>query len=241
MVTEPRQSRAKKNSGMKAFYVLLAAVAVIGAGLMAMSMMNKQEAATAASAQMAPVQNSADLLAKAKGVTRGNSNAPVKIMVFSDYMCPWCAVYATTIANQVRTAFIDTGKAVEIYYDFPLGGSHVHSFLAARAGRCAEGQNKFWEYHDVLFNKQRDWSFSTTTPTKLFIDYAADVGLDKKAFTTCLQSDQFADLVEWNRQLGVEAGVNSTPTVFINGRASAAPLDWDKFKAEIEAAIPAGR
>jgi protein-disulfide isomerase len=225
---------------MMPFYIMLAVIALIGAGLMATSVTKAGTAATAASAQMQPVQGPADLMVKARGVVRGNPDAPVKIMIFSDFMCPWCAVYATTIANQVRTNYLDTGRAVEIYYDFPLGGTHVHSFLAARAARCAEEQNKFWEYHDALFNRQKDWSFEKSPPVKTFIAYAQDLGLDRKAFASCLQSEKHADLVEWNRQLGLEAGVNSTPTIFINGLRSAAPLDFDKLKAEIETAATAG-
>ena len=240
-MTEIRKGRNQQKSSMKPFYFILGAVAVLGIGFIAFTALGKDNTVTQPPADMAKVANSQELLQKARGVTRGVNTAPVKIMVFSDYMCPWCGVYATTIENQVRTAYVDTNKAVEIYYDFPLGGAHVHSFLAARAGRCAEDQKKFWEYHDVLFTKQRDWSFSKTAPTKQFIQYAADLGLDKAEFNACLKSDKHADVVEYNRQLGSEAGVNSTPTVFINGRPAANPLEWDKLKAEIDAAVGAGR
>jgi protein-disulfide isomerase len=237
VTSEPIRGRRAQKRSMKPFYIALALIAVVGGGLIAMTVLKPEPtAATAASTALQPITTPSELMVKARGVTRGNPNAPVKLMVFSDYMCPWCAVYATTIANQVRTTFLDTGKAVEIYYDFPLGGTHVHSFLAARAARCAEEQNKFWEYHDVLFNKQRDWSFEEAPPVKTFIGYAEDLSLDKKQFAACFQSDKHSDLVEWNRQLGEQAGVNSTPTIFINGRRSQAPLDFEKFKAEIEAA-----
>ncbi len=238
---EAGKQSTSKSSGMKGIFIVLGVVAAAGGGLIAMSMMKQGVPATQASAQIAPVLNSSDLMAKARGVTRGNTNAPVKLMVFSDYMCPWCGEYATTVANRIRTDFIDTGKVVEIYYDFPLGGSHVHSFLAGRAARCAEDQNRFWEYHDLLFSRQKEWSGERTPPTKMFIDYAKTVGLEKGKFASCLQSDMHADLVEYNRQLGEQAGVNSTPTVFINGQRSAAGLDYDRLKLEIEAASGAGR
>jgi protein-disulfide isomerase len=239
MARDPKARRAQQKArGMKPFYYALVAIALAGGGLLAMSVFRGGgSAATEAPAELQPITSSAELLQKARGVTRGVNTAPVKIMVFSDYMCPWCAVYATTIENQVRETFIDNGKAVEVYYDFPLGGAHVHSFLAARAARCAEDQGKFWEYHDTLFSKQRDWSYEKTPPTDMFIGYADDLGLDHKAFTSCLESDKHADLVEWNRQMGSEAGVNSTPSVFINGRAAESPLDFDKLSAEINAAL----
>jgi protein-disulfide isomerase len=225
---------------MKPFYYGLGVVALAGAAWIGFGVVKKNEAATAPPATMTQVASSQELVQKAKGVIRGTNTAPVKIMVFSDYQCPWCAIYATTVENQVRTNFVDTGKVVEVYHDFPLGGEHKYSFLVARAARCAEDQGKFWEYHDLVFTKQRDWSFQADVPVRLLKGYAKDIGLDRTKFDGCLDSDTHADLVEYNRQLGDQAGVTSTPTVFINGTRAEHPEDWDKLKADIEAALGAG-
>lgn len=232
------QRRNAKSGGMKPFYIAIAVVALLGLGLIASGVMKQQKAANEAPASLAKLANSADLVAKAKGVTRGNANAPVKVMVFSDFQCPWCALYATTIEAQLKQAYVDGGKVVEIYHDFPIGGPyHKYGFMVARAARCADDQNKFWEFHDAAFQKQNEWGSSSDLPTKLMSKYAGDLGMDKKKFDTCLQSDDHADVVEYNRQLGEQAGVNSTPTVFINGKRAEHPNEWDKFKLEIDAAL----
>lgn len=243
MAAQSKRNRTApaRTSNLKPFYYVLGVLALGGIAWIVFGVMQKSKAATAAPTTMTQVASSEELVQKAKGVIRGNNTAPVKIMVFSDYQCPWCAIYASTISDQVRTNFIDTGKAVEIYHDFPLGGAHQYSFLVARAARCAEDQGKFWEYHDLVFDKQRDWSFQATAPLKLLKGYAGDVGLDRAKFNGCIDSDAHADLVEYNHQLGEQAGVRSTPTVFINGRKAEHPEDWDKLKADIEAAIGAGR
>jgi protein-disulfide isomerase len=225
---------------MKPFYYILGLVAIVGAGLIGFSVMSKSKAATEPPKTLAPLANSQELVEKAKGVLRGQNTAPVKIMIFSDYMCPWCAVYAQTIENQVVANYVNTGKAVEIYHDFPLGGAHKYSFLAARAARCAEDQGKFWEYHDVLFANQAKWGIEEDPPVRTLKGYASDLSLDRAKFDTCIDGDMHADVVEYNHQLGQAAGVSSTPTIFINGLQAKNPLEWDKLRAEIDAAVGTG-
>lgn len=243
-MTQPRNPGARRSSkpaGVNPFYYALGGIALAGAILIGYSVMKKAGAATAPPKTMAPIANAAELMTKAKGVMRGQNTAPVKILIFADYMCPACGFYSTTIEPNVKRDYIDAGKAVEIYYDFPLGGSHIHSFLAARAARCAEDQGKFWEYHDNLFARQKDWSYDRTPPTAAFKKYATDIALDGKKFDGCLDSDLHSDLVQYNHQLGEQAGVGSTPTIFINGKASRDPLKWDVLKQELDAAVGAGR
>lgn len=241
----PRENTSRRRGGnkggMKPFYYVLGVVAIVGVGLIGYSVMKRAKAATEPPKEIAPILNAAELMQKAKGVMRGQNTAPVKILVFSDYMCPACGFYSTTLSPRIKADYIDTGKAVEIYYDFPLGGSHVHSFLASRAARCAEDQGKFWEYHDNLFAKQQEWSYDKTAPTAKFKRFATDLALDANKFNGCLDSDLHSDLVEYNHQLGMQAGVGSTPTVFINGKASRDPLKWEVLKEELDAAVGAGR
>ena len=237
------KSRAKKG-GMKPFYYLLGLVAVVGGVLIGFSVLkggSGSKAATEAPPSISRIENPEELVQKAKGVRRGQTTAPVRLTVFADYMCPGCAAYTTIIGQPLKREFIDTGKVVEIFYDFPLGGSHIYSFLAARAARCAEDQGKFWQYHDNLFEKQRDWSFEPKPPVDVFKKYASDLTLDRKKFDACIDSEMHSDLVDYNHQLGQQAGVGSTPTVFINSKASENPLNWDVLRAEILAALPAGR
>ena len=134
----------------------------------------------------------------------------------------------------IKQEFIDRGQVQLVYYDFPLGGSHVHSFVAARAGRCAEDQDRFWVYKDMLLARQQDWSYSREAPIGKFLGYARELGLDEAAFESCLRSDQHAELVSANHELGEQLGVGGTPTVYINGRRAEGWGDWTELRPAIQ-------
>lgn len=212
--------RASKGSNLKTFYWVLGLLAIVGVAAIAWIVVKNKGGKTAT--EPVPVEGALDpqaLVAKATPVAMGQEGAPVKMLIFSDYMCPFCGQFASQIQPQLVTEFVNTGKLQFVYYDFPLGGAHKYSFLAARAARCAGDQNKFLEYHDVLFGRQSDWSFDTSVPTKKFLDYAADAGVaDKAAFKQCVQSDKYQDIVSANHALGEQLGVNATPTLFVNGK-----------------------
>lgn len=230
-------SKKRGGSNLKWFYALLVAVVVVGIGLMVYGKIRR--ANSAAAMQPIDLQTMApqELIQRAKGVVIGPDSARVQVMVFSDYQCPGCAYYATSIEPLVIDQFAKTGLIKYIAHDFPLGGSHQYSFLAARGGRCAEDQGKFWEYHHLLLAQQSAWTYSRVAPVEQFQAYAVQLGLDPQKFNSCLNSDQHADLVTANYQLGQQAGVTQTPTVFIDGRQSLQPMDWDVLKAEIERAL----
>ena len=155
------------------------------------------------------------LASMAPGVHLGNDDAPITILEFADFQCPGCMAFSGTVKPQLAVGYIDTGVAQFSFYDFPLTSIHPHAFLAARAARCAESQNMFWEYHDELFRNQSAWSFSASPPVGAFEDYAAAVGLDQASFRGYLRSDAYADVVTANMQLGQGLGVTGTPTVLV--------------------------
>ena len=137
----------------------------------------------------------------------------------------------------MREDFIKTGKVQLVYQDFPLGGAHKWSFVAARAARCAQDQNKFWEYHDLLFNKQSTWSFERSAPTATFEGYARELQLDEKAFKDCLNSDKHAELVTANKALGEQLGVGHTPTLLMSPSGTELDQEWNDYgrmKARLE-------
>jgi len=118
------------------------------------------------------------------------------------------------------------GQVQFIFYDFPLVGAHPHSFLAARAARCAGEQEipgaerdnaAYWAYHDKLYAEQSSWTYETSVVGD-FVDYAEEIGLDSRAFSTCLNSDRYADVVTANRLLGDQLRIMSTPTILVNNR-----------------------
>lgn len=116
-----------------------------------------------------------------------------------------------------------------VFYDFPLP-QHPHSFLAARAGRCANEQEKFWEYHDLLFARQATWS-AMRDATDFFIELADDAALDTGDFESCLRSDRFQDEVSRSLQLGQMLGVESTPSLFVNMKRLSGVPDYSELEA----------
>jgi protein-disulfide isomerase len=224
-------------SNLKPFYILLGVIVLLGVSLMVYGQIRGGGSKASTEPVNLQTLDAQALLAKAKGVRVGPDSAPVQVMAFSDYMCPACAYFAATIEPQLLQEFVRTGQVQYIAYDFPLGGTHIHSFLAARAARCAEDQGKFWEYHKQLLTQQGTWSYSRVPPVDQFEEYAQQLGLNAETFGNCLNSDTHAELVTANYQLGQQAGVGGTPTVFVAGRQSLGPNDWDVLKAEILRAL----
>jgi protein-disulfide isomerase len=160
--------------------------------------------------------NSEALVELAQGVALGDPDAPITIVEFADYQCPACQRFSTMVKPQIQAAYVDEGIAKFVFYDFPLASIHPHAFIAARAARCAEDQDRFWAYHDEIFRNQSSWSLAASPPLGEFEDYAATVGLDQDAFSACLRSDRHADLVTANLILGQQLGVGGTPTVMVS-------------------------
>jgi protein-disulfide isomerase len=211
--------KTKSRQGMKPFYLILGGIAVVGIAAIAWVVMRNKTSDVAISPVEVPgADNPQALVEKAKGVSVGSDAAPVKMLVFSDYQCPYCAEFASMIEPAIVKEFVPTGKLQFVYYDYPLGGAHKYSFLAARAARCAGEQNKFWEYHDMVFGKQSEWAAEEGMPLKTLLGYGNDLGLDAGAFKSCVDSDKYQDIVSANHLLGEKLGVNATPTIFVNGR-----------------------
>lgn len=224
---------------MKKLYIVLAVVAAVGIGAVGYSV------SSGGSAAMAPIAveglDDLDRLVQlAQGVTKGNENAPVTIIEFGDFQCPACQQFATQYKPQVELAYVESGKAKFVYYDWPITTAHPNAFLAARASRCAADQNRYWEYHDNLFRNQIRWAPSTNA-ADVFVDYAGTLGLDEGAFESCLKSDQHAELVTANLELGNQLGVGGTPTILIeyNGTVRQVGYDFASIQEYIDGLLAA--
>lgn len=172
----------------------------------------------------------------ASGITLGNDDAPVRIVTFIDFQCPSCAQFASQIEPLLREQYVRPGHVQIVYYDFPLTSIHPHAFVAARAARCANEQGRFWEYHDVLLGRQSLWT-SAGSVVDLFVDYAAEVGLNRDSFETCLKSDRYADTVTAGMMLGTQLNVPGTPTLFVNDRLAQDWRTWSELRAIIDAEL----
>jgi protein-disulfide isomerase len=216
------------------FYLVLGVIAVAGVGVLLYQVLGR------AAPAIQPVQVVMDPaeLAQTPGMGRGPEDAPLVMYEFADFQCPACANFATMIAPLIKERYVDRGLMRYVYYDFPLISIHQHAFLASRAGRCAHEQDRFWDYHDLLYARQRRWA-TERDPTNLFIDFAADLGLDRRAFSECLRSDRYALEVTQNLRLGESLGVQGTPTLFLNGRRLPAVPRYGELEALIEQELAA--
>jgi len=165
-------------------------------------------------------------------MARGPAAAPVTIFEWSDYECPYCR-RAQEVLQRLQGEFPDTVRIV--FKDFPLR-SHPNAVPAANAARCAGAQDRYWEYHDLLFVAQPDFSRDH------LIEYAGRLGLDVGRFTECLDGGRFRDAVLADQREGIAAGVRATPTFFINQRKVEGALPLDEFRAAVKQALrDAGR
>jgi len=148
------------------------------------------------------------------GPSLGKPDAPVILIEFSDYQCPFCGRFFKQTFAALKADYIDTGKLRYVFRDFPLDSIHPQARKAAEAAHCAGAQGKYWEMHDTLFKNQ---GALTVDNLKAF---ARDVGLDMDAFNTCLDQGMYAEAVNQHLAAGSQAGINGTPGFFI-GKTSA--------------------
>lgn len=157
---------------------------------------------------------------------RGNPDAPVTIVEFTDYQCPGCAQMQAILEKLLEEY---AGKVRLVVRDFPLS-QHKEAFKAAEAAEAARQQGKYWEYASLLYKNQNDLS-----PESLK-RYASQIGLDRAQFDRALDGGKLADQVLRDLQDGAKIGVNSTPTIFVNGR-QVKERSYESLKAAIEAAL----
>lgn len=146
---------------------------------------------------------------------RGDVNAPITILEFSDYQCPFCArFYAQTLPALMET-YIDTGIVKLVYRDFPIQSIHPNAMPAAVAAECADDQGMYWEYHDMLFENQKEWSsLEITDAVNTFKQYANRLGLSE-SFDLCLDSGKYLDEVRNDLADGRAYDVTGTPAFFV--------------------------
>ena len=177
-----------------------------------------------------PSAGTSDVLAvdvTADDHVRGNPEAPVTLVEYSDFQCPACASFEPVVVQLLQ----DAGDTVRLVYrHFPLRNIHSNADLAARAAEAAALQGKFWEMHDLLFDGQALWSGQSSRGAEdTFAGYAEAVGLDVERFRNDIDSDAVRDAVNEDYEGGVRARVNSTPSFFVNGRKEADFVSLEDF------------
>ncbi|MFH1752238.1 MAG: DsbA family protein [archaeon] len=160
----------------------------------------------------------------------GNAEAPVTIVEFSDFQCPYCGKFYNETLAMLKKEYLDTGKAKLVYRDFPLS-FHADAQKAAEAAECAGEQGKYFEMHDKIFENQ------SSIGVENLKQYAVDIGLDSSAFNTCLDSGTMAQEVQKDISDGQAYGVSGTPTFFVNGQKVVGAQPFTVFKQLIDAEL----
>jgi protein-disulfide isomerase len=168
-----------------------------------------------------------------KDITKGPKNAKVTLIEYSDFQCPACAAYHPLV-NKLEEELGD--KILFVYRFFPLTNIHQNAAISAQAAYAAYNQGKFWEMGDLLFNNQKDWS-TQNDPTATFIAYAKQLGLNTNQFQTDMNAQATKDFISAEQDAGTNAGVNATPTFFINGKSMQNVQSYEEFKQKIQDAL----
>lgn len=143
---------------------------------------------------------------------KGRPDAPIAIVEFSEFQCPFCATFVNDTLPSLVRSYVDTGKASFVFQHLPLESIHPLAFDAAVATECANDQGRFWQMHDALFRIQKNLK-----PTS-FAEQAKSLGLDEREYDECIEQATAPDRVRESLARAKELGVTATPTFFIGRR-----------------------
>ena len=210
-------------------FVAIVAIITIGAAIFSSS---HPASTTTFNATTVPALTSADW-------TRGDASATVSVIEYGDFECPACGAYEPMIEQLTK----DYGTRVLFSFrNFPLFQIHPFAMIAAQAAEAAGLQGKYWEMHDLLYQKQTEWTANTSLSpadvvSKYFDGYVQSLGLNVAKFDTDINSAAVTAKVQKDLASGNAAKVDHTPTFFINLTQIPNPQSYDQFKAAIDAAL----
>ena len=161
----------------------------------------------------------------------GETEAKVAVVEFGDYQCPYCGQFFKATEPLIREQYVKNGQVKIVWRDFAFLGPE--SFWAAEAARCANDQGKFWQYHDLLFNRQSGENKGAFAKDKLK-GFAAELGLNQSDFDVCLDSGKYTQAVKDDTDYGRSVGVDSTPLTFISGEKIVGAQPFITFKTVID-------
>ncbi len=172
--------------------------------------------------------------------TMGNPNAPVVIVEFGDFQCPFCRKFFVEVLPKIKKEYVETGKVFLVYKDFPIN-SHPMAQLSGEAVQCAKEQGKEWELHDKIYEEQDKIARESNSPLKTIyysLDdlrrWAKEIGLNMEEFNNCLASRKYMEEVLGDKREGQLLNVIGTPTFFINEKQILGVVSYPAFKNEIE-------
>jgi protein-disulfide isomerase len=223
MLSTPTHRNRRQLPSYFYLFIPMAFVLGLGAGYLLWSPKPSPVAANAAGNQRVTVSTDGD-------PSIGPANAPITIVEFSDYQCPYCQAWYQQTFDKLMASY--PGKIRFVYRDLPLP-MHPQAIPAAEAANCAGEQGAYWKFHNALFSGQ--YSLGRTA----YVQYASDLGLDAAAFTACLDDHHAQAEVEADVADAARLGLNGTPSFVINGQILVGAQPFEQFKAIIDADLAA--
>jgi protein-disulfide isomerase len=211
----------------------LVAMSIIGAGLLISKEIAKQQPQVSSGPDLIDqaIRTPIEVKLPDNPTELGNPDAKVTVIEFADFQCPFCGQWQKEIYPSFKSNYIDNGKIRFVFWNYAFLGEE--SYKAAEAALCAKDQNKFWDFHDQLYAQQKDENKGTFSDSNLK-NLAQKLGLDTSSFNSCFDKRIYKSTVESETARGVELGVASTPTLYINGLKYEGLLKWENYKQAIE-------
>ncbi len=227
-------AKPQPRSGVNQFYLLLAAIALIGAGTLVWMVMKPKSVSIPVDVQVQVSDTSGF-----RGYYLGSDSARVEVTEYADYQCPVCADFERVQFPTIRRQLIETGLARWRYRDFPLDNIHRNARLAAHAAACGDEQGKYWDMHRTIYAHHPEWAFTNSDVSGKFHDYAAEAGLDGSRYDACMSSAKYAGRIEASLKEGQQLGVPATPSFVIGGRLYPSSLPSDSIRSLVQAQLAA--
>lgn len=224
----PHSRNRRSSLGLKSYSLIIGVIALAVIVVAGFAILGPK---SSRSAQLQPAEISLDK-------SMGPENAPVVVVEYGDYQCPYCQQFANGPGRQLKQNYVDTGKIRFVFRNLAFIGDE--SLWAAEAAECANDQGRFWDYHDKLYNEQAGENVGTFSPENLK-RFATELGLDTQQFDQCLDSGKYQAKVQQETAEAGRLGVRSTPSFFVNGQLIKNGSDYQVLQAAIEAALARGR
>jgi protein-disulfide isomerase len=222
---------AATQAGVKRFYTLFAALALLGLGVLAYLLLKPGTVSISANVTVQASDTSGF-----RGYLKGSNDAPVEITEFADYQCPFCQTFATLQMPTIEDRLIKSGRLRWRYRDFPLQ-QHPFARLAAHSAACADEQGKYWDQHQRIYEGQSDWA-AARDAGPLFRNYARAASLDLGRYDTCMKAGKYAGRIQASLNEGIQLGVSSTPTLLVSGRLYRGRFDSDAIIKLVDSLAP---
>lgn len=242
METEDKITTSKTQAPMNPYFIPVAIViaGIVIAGAVMYSSTNKSASKTAKPDDTindnSGEPQKVNISVNTKGWSvLGSENAPVTLVEYADYVCPFCHRFWQDTFPSIKKDYIDTGKVKFIFKDFPVVGGEK----AAEASRCAEEQGKFWEYHDLLFGDQTTESADVQKwqDPETHKKYAQQLGLDANALVTCFNEGRYKSKVQEGTTEAMQNGGQGTPFFIVDETPISGAQPYSVFQAAIEAEL----